>query len=172
MRKHGHKHTHRAVLKPSSTIRVKILRAVGLCRADLQGRGRKTKALATWKNSCDLQEEVGHLRVNIWILSLLFWTKCQSHRGCRTPSQSALHPKTSSRNLSLTSGFSPITPPCPSDQRDLSKTCPPRLQAPTTRCSGAVKGCALNLAAPGNIPALKGLFGYLSKCPEVKYTVK
>lgn len=37
---------------------------------------------------------------------------------------------------------------------------------------GAVEGFTLNLAAPGNIPALKGLFGYLSKCPEAKYTVR
>jgi len=46
------------------------------------------------------------------------------------------------------------------------------LSAGSQRCSGAIKGFTLNLAAPGNIPALKGLFGYLSKCPEVKYTVK
>ncbi|KAI9528788.1 hypothetical protein NQZ68_017387 [Dissostichus eleginoides] len=38
--------------------------------------------------------------------------------------------------------------------------------APTVLCSGAVEGLTLNLAAPGNIPALKGLFGYLSKFPE------
>lgn len=58
------------------------LRAVGFCRATLQGRGHKTKALVTWKNSCNLQEEVEHLRDDVWILSVLFWVKCQSWGGC------------------------------------------------------------------------------------------
>lgn len=82
------------------------LRAVGLCRATLQGRGHKTKALVTWKNSCNLQEEVEHLRDDVWILSVLFWAKCQSRGGCcwmmspppspstTSTSQTALHPTT------------------------------------------------------------------------------
>lgn len=37
---------------------------------------------------------------------------------------------------------------------------------------GVAKGFTLNLPALGNIPTLKGLFGYLCKCPEVKYTIK
>lgn len=43
------------------------LRAVGLCWATLPFCGHKTKALATWKNSCDLQEEMAHLRGDVWI---------------------------------------------------------------------------------------------------------
>lgn len=32
------------------------------------------KALATWKNSCNLQEEAGHLRDDAWVLSVLLWS--------------------------------------------------------------------------------------------------
>lgn len=74
-----HTHTHTYAHWPSGW---RNLRAVGLCRATLQGRGHKTKALVTWKNSWNLQEEVEHLRDDGWILSVLFWAKCQSWGGC------------------------------------------------------------------------------------------
>lgn len=53
--------------------------AVAFCRATLRGRGHKTKALTTWKNSCNLQEEVEDLRDDVWIL--LSGVKCQTWGG-------------------------------------------------------------------------------------------
>lgn len=54
--------------------------AVAFCRVTLQGRGHKTNALATWKNSHNLQEEVEDQRDNVWIL--LAGVKCQTSGGC------------------------------------------------------------------------------------------
>lgn len=84
-----HTHTHLSIYISTQQSQIlsqpcgwRSLRAAGFCRATLQGRGHKTKALVTWKNSCNLQEEVEHLRDDVWILSVLFWAKCQSWGGC------------------------------------------------------------------------------------------
>lgn len=79
-RAHTHTYIYTPVLKPGE--KGEICELWGSAQPLLQCCGHKTKALVTWKNSWNLQEEVEHLRDYVWILSALFWAKCQSWGGC------------------------------------------------------------------------------------------
>lgn len=149
-------HTHTYIHRPSGW---RNLWAVGLCRATLQGRGHKTKALVTWKNSCNLQEEVEHLRDDGWILSVLFWAKCQSWGGCcwlMFPLPSIPPPLFTSFDAKCTS-CSPLQAQC---------------RHPPCAAQGPSGALLWTWQLQGTFLPWKVYLVISPKCPEVKYTVK